>query len=89
MKLRALLSQTLLESVQAGWIDLNTYAYSAFVHSDPLSVREVFEFLIDRVSEFGVLTTTDIAVAVELGRQVKIQAKAPKVKRGLFGWLAG
>ena len=82
-RLKGLLNQALIDSVQSGWIDVNTFAYQSFVHSDPLSVPEVFEFLLERLELNGVLTTTDLTFANEIGRQVRARQRQPP-KRSWF-----
>ena len=54
--------------------------------SSPIDLDEVFEFLLMRVEDSGVLTTGDLAAANELTRQIKAAAKTPP-KRGWFSWL--
>lgn len=86
IKLKSLILNILVQSVEDGWIDVNTYAYVAFMHSSPIDIDRVFEFLAERVAEFGRLTTTDLAIANEIARQVRSERRQPK--RRWFSWLS-
>lgn len=66
-----MLNQLLVQSVQQGWIDINTYAYQQFVYADMLSIPEVLDFVADIAGEQEVLTTHDLELANELYRQIR------------------
>lgn len=89
VRLRGLVSQVFLESVNAGWIDPNTYAYTAFVSCDLLSEDAILEHLAEQIEAHGILTTQDLQFANELWRQLRQLKRQPPQRKGFFGWLTG
>lgn len=88
LRLRGLIVQAFSESVAAGWVDINTYAYQTFVHCDLLSIPDVLEYLAEQVAENGMLTTHDLQIANQLFRLDRERRRQPK-RKGWFSWLVG
>lgn len=89
LELRALLNQVLVESVNAGWVDPSTYAYTAYVHCDLLSIEPILDYLSEQVAENGMLTTRDLQFAYEMFRELQRQKRQPPKKKGWLSWLVG
>lgn len=88
LRLRALLLDVLVQSVQEGWIDINTYAYVSFMNSGAFDIDEVFEYLAEQAAAMGRLTTASLQRANEIFRAVRERRRQPK-RKGWLSWLMG